>query len=59
MLCLGAVLPYYEFTDEMRLTDDWKARLDSDARPDVPAWLRPIVSETGLTAPDFSLRYNR
>ncbi|HPC95399.1 MAG TPA: DUF3160 domain-containing protein [Sedimentisphaerales bacterium] len=54
VLCRGAVMPYYEFVDSGRLTDEeWKARLDSDARPDVPAWLRPIVSETGLSAPDF------
>lgn len=55
VLCGGAVMPYYEFTDKTRLTDDeWKTRLDSDARPDVPAWLRPIITEAGLSAPDFS-----
>lgn len=55
LLCRGAVMPYCEFVDSGRLTDDeWKARLDSDVRPDVPAWLRPIISETGLSAPDFS-----
>ncbi len=55
LLCQGGVMPYYEFVDSGRLTDDeWKARLDSDARPDVPAWLRPIIGEAGLSAPDFS-----
>jgi hypothetical protein len=51
VLCRGAVMPYYEFTDTGRLTDDeWKARLDSDARPEVPSWLRPILTADGLTA---------
>jgi hypothetical protein len=41
--------------DSGRLTDgEWKVRLDSEARPDVPAWLRPVVCENGLTAPDFA-----
>jgi uncharacterized protein DUF3160 len=52
VLCRGAVMPYYEFIDGSRLTDDeWKDRLDSDARPDVPNWLRPIVGEESLSAP--------
>ena len=52
VLCRGAVMPYYEFADSGRLTDtEWKARLDSDARPDVPSWLRPIITAEGLTAP--------
>lgn len=55
VLCRGAVMPYYEFVDGGRLTDEeWKVRLDSGARPDVPAWLRPVVCENGLTAPDFA-----
>ncbi len=55
VLCRGAVMPYYEFVDGGRLTDEeWKVRLDSDAPPDVPAWLRPIVCEEGLSAPDFT-----
>ncbi|NLT78548.1 MAG: hypothetical protein GXX98_18660 [Planctomycetes bacterium] len=38
-----------------RLADEeWKTRLDSDARPDVPIWLRPIVCEDGLSAPGFA-----
>ncbi|MDI6449589.1 DUF3160 domain-containing protein [Anaerobaca lacustris] len=55
VLCRGAVMPYYEFVDGGRLTDEeWKARLDSGARPDVPSWLRPIICGEGLTAPDFA-----
>lgn len=52
LLCQGAVLPYYEFTDPGRLTDaEWKTRLDSDARPDLPTWLTPIVTPQGLANP--------
>ena len=54
VLCRGAVLPYYEFTDPDRLTDDeWKAHLDSPARPDLPTWLTPIVTPQGLSAPQY------
>ena len=43
VLCAGAVMPYYEFKHGERLTDkEWKALLDSDQRPDRPAWLQPI-----------------
>lgn len=43
--CRGAVMPYYEFTHDTRLTDaDWKALLDSPKRPKSPAWLDPICS---------------
>ncbi len=60
VLCRGAVMPYYEFVDETRLTDEeWKARLDSNARPDVPAWLRPIICEEGLSAPGFASSESR
>ena len=53
-------MPYYEFVDETRLTDEeWKARLDSNARPDVPAWLRPIICEEGLSAPGFASSESR
>lgn len=60
VLCRGAVMPYYEFVDSGRLTDEeWKARLDSDTRPDVPAWLRPIICEEGLSAPGFASSESR
>ena len=46
-------MPYYEFTDPARLTDDeWKTRLDSDTRPQVPDWLTPIITPQGLTTPE-------
>lgn len=54
VLCRGAVMPYYEFVDGGRLTDtEWKTRLDSDTRPDVPSWLRPIIGAEGLSNPQF------
>jgi hypothetical protein len=55
ILCKGAVLPYYEFVNQERLTDfEWKRMLDSDNRPDVPKWLRPIICEKGLGPADFA-----
>ena len=36
------------------LTDaEWKRLLDSTDRPDVPAWLKPIIASGGLKAPDL------
>ena len=52
ILCRGAVLPYYEFPQPERLTDaDWMKRLDSKDRPDIPAWIKPIVGSDGITMP--------
>ena len=52
VLCRGAVMPYYEFAHGERLTDDaWKALLDSDGRPGIPEWLRPIAASTGIGRP--------
>lgn len=46
-------MPYYEFAHRDRLTDDrWKAMLDSEARPAIPGWIRPIVGTGGIGAPD-------
>jgi len=54
ILCKGAILPYYEFVHQGRLTDsEWRGMLDDDSRPDVPKWLRPIIGEKGLHEPDF------
>ena len=39
VLCVGGVLPYYEFETEEPLTDaEWKALLDSPKAPRPPAW---------------------
>jgi hypothetical protein len=52
ILCKGAVLPYYEFACEDRLTDtDWKELLDSDERPALCDWLKPIIGENGTSKP--------
>ncbi len=52
VLCRGAVMPYYEFAHGERLTDDaWKALLDSDKRPGIPEWVRPIVGSAGIGRP--------
>ena len=54
LLCLGAVLPYYELTSAERLSDaEWKALLASPKRPGVPAWLRPIVGSEGIGVPEL------
>jgi hypothetical protein len=44
ILCEGAVMPYYEFVNASRLTDEeWIAKLDSDERPPIPEWISPVV----------------
>jgi hypothetical protein len=48
VLCKGAVLPYYEFVSDNRLTDDdWKMILDGSQPPPVPPWLSPIMVNDG------------
>ena len=52
VLCLGAVLPYYELASPTRLTDaEWKSRLDGPDRPASPTWLSPLVGPGGLGKP--------
>ena len=54
LLCVGAVLPYYEFTSTERLTDaQWLEMLDSDGRPPVPEWARAIYRSGGLGIPEM------
>ena len=56
-LCRGAVLPYHEFAHATRLTDDeWRAMLDSDHRPALPEWVKPIYSEAGRQEPRLPKR---
>jgi hypothetical protein len=46
VLCRGAVLPYYEFKCDGRLSDaEWKALLDSPDRPSPPAWLKTFLGQ--------------
>jgi hypothetical protein len=48
VLCRGAVMPYYEFVHDARLTDvEWKSLLDSDKRPKSPDWITPIIASGG------------
>lgn len=50
LLCEGAVMPYYEFEHEERLTDaDWKELLEGRDRPPVPGWIGPLLGKDGLT----------
>jgi hypothetical protein len=52
VLCLGAVLPYYEFTHPLRLDDAaWMKLLDSKDAPKPPAWVRPILSTRAVARP--------
>ena len=45
ILCMGAVVPYYEFVSPIGLTDKkWKKSFDGDERPESPVWLRPIIT---------------
>ena len=49
VLCEGAVMPYYEFVNDTRLTDlTWKEKLDSSQRPSVQKWMEPIISGNDL-----------
>ena len=54
ILCEGAVMPYYEFVNNSRLTDsDWKEVLDSNQRPSVPEWVKPAISGNDLQRPEL------
>ena len=52
VLCRGAVMPYYEFQSAKRLTDiEWRRLLDSEQRPGIPAWVKPVVAGGELRRP--------
>ncbi|MBN2591060.1 MAG: DUF3160 domain-containing protein [Sedimentisphaerales bacterium] len=54
ILCRGAVMPYYEFISDSRLTDtEWKERLNSEQKPDVPNWIKSVISDGSLPLPSF------
>ncbi|MBN1973842.1 MAG: DUF3160 domain-containing protein [Sedimentisphaerales bacterium] len=54
VLCRGAVMPYYEFKSDSRLTDaEWKTFLDTPQRPEVPEWIKPVVADGTLSLPSF------
>ncbi|MBW1821398.1 MAG: DUF3160 domain-containing protein [Deltaproteobacteria bacterium] len=45
ILCIGGVIPYYEFVSPIGLTDEqWKMRFDGDERPESPVWFKPIIT---------------
>jgi len=45
ILCIGAVIPYYEIVSPISLTDElWQKTLDGDERPESPMWLKPIMA---------------
>jgi hypothetical protein len=51
VLCLGAMLPYYEFRSRVPLDDaEWKARLDSPNVPALPPWSATLMSESSKGA---------
>ena len=56
VLCKGAVMPYYEFFSAERLNDkQWDKILDDkNKRPEIPAWLKPIVQNGALKVPTIS-----
>ena len=44
ILCIGAVIPYYEFGSSIGLTDEqWNQRFNDDEPPENPVWLKPIM----------------
>lgn len=47
ILCRGAVMPYYEFIQRERLSDQsWHRLYDSNRRPAQPKWLAPLSDST-------------
>ena len=55
ILCVGAILPYYEFIEETRLTDkEWKDKLDSKSRPPILDWQKEIINGRNLEKPYLS-----
>lgn len=52
ILCKGAILPFYEFQSKERLNDnEWKNLLDSDKRPPIPQWMKPVLGSEGIKKP--------
>ena len=47
---LTAILAIPSFAQDANDTD-WKTRLDTTTRPNLPTWLTPIITPSGLTAP--------
>jgi hypothetical protein len=55
ILCIGAVMPYYEFAHQTRLNDsEWKEFLGSNQRPNVPDWLNEVISDNSVSKSSFS-----
>jgi uncharacterized protein DUF3160 len=53
VLCRGAVLPYHEFQSESLLNDsEWMTLLGSKDAPDLPSWVRPIISASATKDPE-------
>ena len=53
ILCKGAVMPFYEFESKKRLNDEeWMKLLDSDKRPPIPEWMKPILGSEGIKKPE-------
>ena len=58
VLCEGAIMPYYEFVNDSRLTKEaWKEKLDSDRRPPIPGWFSSVVSGGNLGKPNIQDNY--
>jgi len=44
ILCRGAVMTYYEFPVQRRLTDrEWRSQLDGPQAPAQPSWIEPLL----------------
>lgn len=49
VFCVGAILPYHEFINNKRLTDEeWRHLLSTDKRPPMPKWMKSILSKEKL-----------
>lgn len=59
VLCAGAIMPFHEFADTKRHTDEsWFKKLDADHQSSIPNWFRSIISNEGRDEPK-SLRDRR
>ena len=49
VLCTGAIMPYQEFVNDSRLTDEaWRTMLHSENRPAMPSWFTEAFNDSAV-----------